>query len=156
MKRVFGLALLGFALALPAVLSADGITPGNWKMVVPAPTANVERTELLVKLDTKDGKTTATLVAPAPSDKVELVSFAMTGDHVRIVAKAPVQVVFQGRLAKDGKKIMGVTDDGITLRAAYMVPTDMTKIEAKDKSRKLNIDQFDKAMQLANAVMHSR
>jgi hypothetical protein len=152
MKRVFGLAMLGFALALPAAFSADGITPGNWKMVVPAPTANVERTELLVKLEAKDGKTTATLVAPAPSEKVELVSFAMTGDRVRIVAKAPVHVVFQGRLTKDGKKIMGVTDDGNTLRAAYMVPTDMTKIEANDKTRKLGIDQLDKITQLANAA----
>ena len=152
MKRVFGLAMLGFAPALPAAFSADGITPGNWKMVVPAPTANVERTELLLKLDAKDGKTTATLIAPTPSDKAELVSFAMTGDRVRIVAKTPVHVVFQGRLTKDGKKIMGVSDDGITLRAAYMVPTDMTKIEANDKTHKLNIDQFDKAMQLANAA----
>jgi hypothetical protein len=152
MKRAFGLALLGLLLALPVAFPADGITPGNWKVVAMSPMGDAENTPLLLKLDTMDGKTTAKLLSPVPSAKAELVSFAMTGDHVRIVVKAPTEMEFQGRVSKDGKKIMGVYGNETSVNAAYMAPTDMTTIEAKDRIRNLGITQLNEITKLAGVA----
>lgn len=157
MKRLFGLALVGLvalALTLPASSAADGVISGTWKLTYLATTGNAEITNWLFKLETEGGKTTAKLLgasSAATKAGAALVSFTLTGDHVRLVVDANGEKVFQGRVSKDGKKIVGVfTQQAMT--AAYMAPTDMTKIETQDVTHKLGIDQLDKITQLTNGI----
>jgi hypothetical protein len=152
MKRAIGLALLGLVLALPAAMPADGITPGNWKVVVMLPSGDVETIPYLLNLDTKDGKTSAKLLTPTPSVKVQLVSFDVTGDYVRLVVKNPNEVIFQGRISKDGKKIMGVYGPEQSNNAAYMAPTELTTLEAKDKTHNLGIAELNEITKLNAAA----
>src|SRR5437764_1251760 len=108
MKRVFGLALLGLALALPAQAGAGGVAPGTWRLTTLAPNGNSETTSWLLKLETGGGKTTATLLAADPKlNAPKLVSFAAKGDTVRLVVQyslktGVVEQTFAGRVSKDG------------------------------------------------------
>jgi hypothetical protein len=138
MKRMCGLALLGLILALPASLSADVAASGNWKLTTLSPMGNQEKTSLLIAMETADSKTSATLVAAyPPKAKVELVSFDKSGDRVRMVVKTPVEQVFEGRVSKDGKKIVGILGNDQAANAAYLAPTDLTQIDAKEATGKL-------------------
>jgi hypothetical protein len=151
MRHAYGAALLGIILALPATVPADGVMNGQWRLAYFGPRVNEETTACILKLETKDGKTTATLVAApqGPKAKAELVSFAVTGDHVRAVLKAATEQVFEGRLSADGKKVMGVFGNDTLINAAYMAPTELTTLEAKDASKSIGIKQLD---QVANRV----
>jgi hypothetical protein len=93
-----------------------------------------------VKFGTMNGQPTATLIGTASKNKADLVSFKLTGDRIRIVVKGGTDQVFDGLLAKDGKKIAGVLVNDKTGSAAYMVPTDMTTIAAKATSTKLALN----------------
>src|SRR5277367_3404437 len=88
MKRVFSLALLGLVLAVPALVRANDDLAGNWALTILAPTGTTETTNFVFKLDTKEGKTTATVVASNPQmAKPQVTSFSKTEDHVRITVK---------------------------------------------------------------------
>src|SRR5262245_27715367 len=110
MKRVFGLALLGLVLAVPAPVRADGPVDGNWRLTVVNLTGTAEATNWLLKFETTDGRTTATLLAASPAYKgPELTSFKLQGDAFRAVVKyGAVELTFLGQVSKDGKKIIGV------------------------------------------------
>jgi hypothetical protein len=138
MKPAFGLAVLGVMLAIPAAVPADGVLSGNWRLTTMAPMGDKESTGWLVKFETKEGKTTATLIGSANKGKAELVSFTMAGDKVRLVLKAATEQVFEGLVAMDGKKVVGVLGNDKTAAAAYMVPTTTTTIAAKASFSKLN------------------
>jgi hypothetical protein len=162
MKRVFGLALLGLVLAMPAPARADGITPGNWQVTTVSFNGTTEQILWLVKLDTKNDKVTATLEAGSPLLKEpSLVSFDAKGTNVRVVfkwmaGKTAVDVVFQGTLSKDGKKIVGAYEQRGIVSAAYMVPTELTKLDAETANHKLGIEEMNKATTLANKAQGLR
>jgi hypothetical protein len=140
MKFAISLAALGVVLVLPATVPADGPLSGNWRLVSISPLGDRLTTNWLVTFDTKDGKTTATLVGSATEGKAELVSFTMTGNQVRIVVKAAAEQVFEGLLEKDGKRIAGVFTNDKTV-AAYLTPapTEVKSIARKAVAYKLNV-----------------
>jgi hypothetical protein len=152
MKRVIGLAVLGLALALPALSRADDILSGTWKLTTVLPASNAETTNWLLKLETKDGKTTGTLLSANPQYKgPELVSFATRGDTVKAVVKyGAVELTFEGKVSKDGKKITGTMGNAQVTNLAYMEPSDLAKIEAKEVVRKLNPEDFQAWADAAN------
>ena len=111
MKRLLLLATFAVVLALPASSTGGGLASGTWKLTALAPAGTSESVQLLVKLETKDGKTEATLLAVPPSKakaatppKTEIVSFTTKGDRVRLVFKMPAEQVFQGAFPRTARK----------------------------------------------------
>jgi len=158
MKRMIGLALLGLALTVSVQARADGIAAGTWRLTLLAPAGNMETTNYLLKVEVNDGKATATLASfnPGPAFKgAKLVSFTAEDQVIRVVVKTntAAEQTFTGRLSKDGKKVSGVMGNDTVMNAAYMAPTDLTTLEAKDVSRKLGADQIDQALQLTNTAL---
>jgi hypothetical protein len=156
MKRMLGLALMASALvALPSSSPAGGAISGTWKLTVLARNGSSEATNWLFKLETVKGRTTAKLLGASPGVAKAggaLVSFNLTGDHVRLVVQANEEKVFEGRFGKDGKKIVGVFGTDQLVNAAYMAPTAMTKIEAKDVTHKLGIEEIEKVSKITQAA----
>jgi hypothetical protein len=150
MKRLLGLAFLGMALGLPHQVPADGVTPGNWRLTTMAPSGNAEITDWMLKIEAKDGQSTATLLAANPAFKqAELVGYACKGETVRLVVKTQSgELTFEGRISKDGKKIVGMFGSEDEPNAAYMALTTMTRLEEKDVSRKLGIAQLEELERL--------
>lgn len=153
MKRMLAMLVLGACLtALPA--RADDIAPGTWKLsTVSAVNGNIENTACLLKLETKNGKTTATLLAADPRYKnLKLVSFDSSATSVRIVLNnGATDAVFEGIVGKDSKKIVGVFGPEGTPAPASLVSTEMTTLEAKDATRNLGMDEMARAAALLNA-----
>jgi hypothetical protein len=168
MKRATGLSVLGVLLLLmPASTEADGVTPGTWKLTTLAATGMAETTNWLFKLETKDGATTATLAAtsPAPAGakkggkqaQPKLVSFALTGDDVRLVVKSgAADFTFEGRVSKDGKKIVGVYGNDAGILPAYMAPTSWTEIAAKDATVTIAPEELKQVAELEAKVEQLR
>ena len=63
MKRIVCLALVVLAVSVPAHLPAGDVVNGNWRLTTLATAGNSESTNLLFKVETTDGKTTATLLS---------------------------------------------------------------------------------------------
>jgi hypothetical protein len=160
MQRILGLALLGLALVLPAPVRADCVTPGIWELTTVNFNGTSEQTLWLLKLETNNDKVSAELEAASPVLKEpELVSFAVRGTNVRahfkwMAGMTAVDIVFEGTLSKDGKKIVGRYDQRGAISAAYMVPTKLTKLEGVDTTRKLGIDAMEQATALANKLQN--
>jgi hypothetical protein len=153
MKRLCGLALLGLVLALPALTRADGPAAGTWKVTSLSTTGVNETTYFILKVETKQGGASATLVASHPAYKnATMVEFTVKGDDVHAVFQVGAnEYTFEGRVAKDGKKISGTYTLGNTVFAAYMAPTELTKLEAKEAVTSLGVPEMDKAFTLVNA-----
>jgi hypothetical protein len=149
MKRVLGLALPGLALALlmagPA--PAGGPASGNWRLSTLALSGNQENTNWILKLDNRDGKLKGTLVAFNPDYKgAGLVYIGATGETIVVVVKTSAgEQTFEGRLSKDGKKIVGVLTSDSRTSPAYMAPTEFKELEPTDIVTKLGINEMDQA-----------
>ncbi len=159
MKRVFGLALLGLVLAVPALVGANDDLSGNWVLTSLGAKGATETTKLMFKLETKDGKTTATVVSSDPQMiKPEVSAFSQNADRVRLTvkftsgkaAKAATQTqIFEGYVAKDGKKIFGVVGQNVP---AYMAPTNLKELDPKDITRKLPAEGLKSWAEIATAM----
>jgi hypothetical protein len=149
MKRVLGLAVLGLVLALPVLVRAESSVEGNWKLTALGQTGSTETTNFVLGLESRDGQNTAKVVAHDPQfAKVEVASFTMTGDKVRLQLKLTLQkagkstngaMVFDGHITKDGKKFYGIVGQGVP---AYMAPTDLKELDSTDIARKLPGDEL--------------
>lgn len=131
MKRLFVLALLAPLLAAPAV-RGDDLAPGSWKITTLSANGATELTFWVLKLDSADGKTTATLASANPAfNNAQLRSFTLKGDTVRAVLfNGFNEQVFDGKLAgKDGKKVIGTLGTQDFPNPAWMVPTDVTELD---------------------------
>lgn len=159
MNRIVGLALLSLVLAASAA-RADGPVSGNWRVNLPSPAGTSEQTIWIIKLETKDGKTTATAVAATATYKEPSVGeCTVVGDKVRLVLNfkvgtnnIPQSFKIEGRiLDKEGKKIGGVLDSGPSAVPCYLVPTDLAAIQPDDQMRKLGSEEMEKASKLLGA-----
>jgi hypothetical protein len=112
---------------------------GNWRLAALAASGDKESNSVLIRFETREGKTTATLLGIAAKGKAEIGSFTQTGNRVRVVVKGATEQVFEGILGKDGGKIFGVvaTDKGVV--AAYMASTDLASIATKAVLTKVNV-----------------
>jgi protein-disulfide isomerase len=149
MKRLLALATLWSLLALPV---QAGETSTHWKLSYLNGATGNETTGWLLKVDTKDGKSTATLAAPN-GQGVKLTSFELQGDKVRVVLSLGVDVTFTGqRSAKDDKKFLGTIGDGNVLFPSTLELTDATTLDPKNSTRNLGVEPLNKITQLTTAV----
>jgi hypothetical protein len=152
MRSMLGLLIAGLLLtAIP--VQGDGVAPGNWKIsTISAVNGNLESTTCILTLANTDGKTTATLTASDPRFiNLKLVSFQTDGKTVRVVLNNGFNdVAFEGTVADDGKRFVGIFGPDDNLSPATMVPTDQTALDVKDVSKSLGIEQMTKAAALLN------
>jgi hypothetical protein len=155
---MFGILVIGLCLTVvPA--RGDDIVPGIWKIsVISSANGNVETTSWLLKLETKDGKTTGTLAAADPRFKgPKLVSFHADGKTVRAVLNNGFNdATFEGIVADGGKRVVGVYGTESSPAPAVMVPTELTELEVKDVSRPLGIEPMQQATTQQNAAQFLR
>src|SRR5437667_7479067 len=108
MNRLLAIAVAVSLAAAPAI-RADELAAGNWKITSLSANGASATTNWLLKLETTGGKTAATLAAANPGYKQSaLKSFTIKGDTVRaVVVGNNFEQVFEGRINKDGKKVLG-------------------------------------------------
>ena len=98
MNRSFAIAVAVVFVAAPAV-RADDLAAGNWKVTILS-FNGANAVSRLLKVETTDGKTTATLVSDPAFKQAALKSFTVKGDRVRAVFAAGLgEQVFEGRIA---------------------------------------------------------
>jgi hypothetical protein len=152
MRRLLALATLCSLLALPVPVQA-GDAPVYWKLSYLTGANGIERTDWLLKVDTKDGKSTATL-AGSVGKKDKLSSFDLQGDKVRLVVSVGVDVTFTGqRSGKDATKFVGVVGTDTVTYPATLEVTNLTTLEPKDIIRNLGIESLNKAAKLNTDVL---
>jgi hypothetical protein len=135
MRRFFFPALMvGLLMALPALGGEDGLT-GNWKLVMYD--GNRQTYFWLVRLDSKDGKLTATAESLRGAPQVKVDEVKLIGDTFQIRFRASVvqmgekhffDLNYEGKLPKPGaKKILGSISVEDTI-----APTAMEATSAKN------------------------
>jgi hypothetical protein len=126
MKRILGLVV---CLCAAPALRADELAPGRWQLTFLAPTGVNASTFWVLKVDNTDGKSTATVAAAMPAFKASQVkTFTVKGDVVHVVLSGPQEIVFDGRLAKDGKKVLGTIGTPDPFSPAWLEPTELTEL----------------------------
>jgi hypothetical protein len=131
MKRLLALVLLVPLLAAP-LARGDDLAAGTWKISTLSVNGATEITSWVLKLETADGKTTATLASAFPKlQNRALRSFTVKGDSVRAVLFTGFnEQIFEGKLAgKDGKKVVGTLGTEEFPNPAWMEPTDVTELD---------------------------
>jgi hypothetical protein len=122
---------LAGALALSTTVHAGGEpTDGTWKLsYFVSPSAEV--TNWIIKLDTKDGKVTGSIVAGGERARNTSISEASaSGRRVKLVFKVgAAQQIFEGSLADTNDRIVGVWDDDRRVYMAQLVRTDDTELD---------------------------
>jgi hypothetical protein len=125
-------------LAIPGTTSsADPAPAGNWKVTFLEQTRQGPEytTFCIIKLEPKEGKWTASLVAKSQfiprNAKVEIEGMSVTGDQVQFSLKMLGQTfTFQGKVpAEPGARILGSFAQGSAVAPAYL---DATKLETLD------------------------
>ena len=128
MNRLFAIAVAVVFVAAPAV-RADDLAAGNWKVTILS-FNGANAVSRLLKVETTDGKTTATLVSDPAFKQAALKSFTVKGDRVRAVFAAGLgEQVFEGRIAEGGKKVMGTYGTDEAPSPAWMTPTEVKELD---------------------------
>src|SRR5262249_37359544 len=97
----------------------EALGEGNWRLSYAVNSA-VENIDCILKVEKKDGKWTASLVAASPRvPSLMLDKFGVDGDRLRIVVKLPNgEKTFEGSLKREGKTIRGSYGDDSRLAPA--------------------------------------
>jgi hypothetical protein len=136
---------------VPDTRAAGPELKGNWVLSYALP--HGDTAECILKVETANGKTTATAVASPKGVHVTLTAFAVTDKRVTLTYKTTQfagSVDFVGTVGKDGKVVYGTLRPANSLRPsrAKMTPTDKTAIDAPTPSPAA--DDYKKAMDLAS------
>lgn len=126
------LALLGI-LAFGAIAAAADTPPvfkdGNWWLGYGAGPINHQPT-MIVKAETKDGKTAGSMVAVPAKSPFEFDSFKLDGQTVTVVIKVGKRALtFTGTLQPDGKSFRGQFGDEKLTQRGTLTATDAEKID---------------------------
>src|SRR5437660_663727 len=134
MKRILGLVVC--LCAAPAV-HADELAPGRWQITSLSANGASATTWWVLKVDSTEGKTTATIAATNPAFKQPAVrTFAVKGDTVGVVLfNGFSEQIFNGRIAKDGKKVIGTLGTADVFYPAWLTPTELTELTRADMAR---------------------
>jgi hypothetical protein len=137
MKRATHLALAALLLAgVSLVHSAEETPPaGTWKIKLPLTNNFGDRPLWLVKLESKDGKWTGSVVSSGegmPEGKLE--NLRVTKDRLRFALKSTAQAFpFEFRLpAGEGGKLYGVLRRGGNINPAEMEPTAVASLDESE------------------------
>jgi hypothetical protein len=145
-KLIFLLAVL---LTAPLSTNAQGNIPdGNYSLaLISSPTA--ESTMALIKVETKDGKQTASILAVPPRSNVALKEFKSTGKEV--VISLSNGLTFTSASAGKDKSILGSFAFDTTFYRAKLSPTDKEEITANEANVRVTVPkEFTQAITLNN------
>ena len=120
-------------LAAPAARADDPpLATGNWLLSY-MPVATPERRMALIKVETKDGKSTATLVSAGPRESVRVDGFQVEGKNVSFTLDIGVKLQFEGVVdAKDPKRVLGSFGDDQRVFFAKLVASDLETLGRQD------------------------
>lgn len=151
-KLIFLLAVL---LAAPLSMNAQGNLPdGNYRLALITNPAS-EQTMALIKVETKDGKQTGSLLAAPPRSQVSLKDFNSNGKEV--VVTLSNGLTFTSASAGPEKSILGTfANDSFSYRGK-LAPTDKTELAANDAVVRVTVPQaFTQAQTLNNKPLMLR
>jgi hypothetical protein len=127
--------ILVAALLLPtptACADDPHLATGNWLLSY-MPVATPERRMALLKVDTKDSKSTATLVSAGQRESVKLDQFRVDGRNVTFTLDIGVKLLFEGVVdAKDPKRVLGSFGDEQRVFFAHLVASDLETLSRQD------------------------
>ncbi len=145
-KLIFLLAVL---LTAPLSTNAQGNLPdGNYQLaIITSPVS--EQAMALIKLETKDGKQTASILAVPPRSNVALKEFKSNGKEV--VIGLSNGLTFTSASAGKDKSILGSFAFDTTFYRAKLSPTDKEEITASEANVRVTVPkEFTQAMTLNN------
>ncbi|MBL8822823.1 MAG: hypothetical protein JNJ77_09570 [Planctomycetia bacterium] len=150
------LVLLTLLLAFSQGIHAQGTIPdGNYRLaLIGSPSA--ETTQALLKVETKDGTQTASVLAVPPRSTVKLTSYKANGQE--IVLTLSNGMTFTSHSAGSEKSILGsMATDTIAYRAK-LAPTDQTEFAQPSDAivRVKSPEAYGKAVSLNNRPMTLR
>ncbi|HQR09343.1 MAG TPA: hypothetical protein PLN21_21155 [Gemmatales bacterium] len=151
-KLIFLLAVL---LAAPLSANAQGNIPdGNYRLAL-ITNPSSEQTMALIKIETKDGKQTGTLLAAPPRSQMALKEFKSNGKEV--VIGLSNGLTFTSANAGADKSVLGsFVADSFAYRGK-LTPTDKEELAANDMMVRVTVPQaFSQAMTLSNKPMQLR
>ncbi|WP_020469091.1 Omp28-related outer membrane protein [Zavarzinella formosa] len=102
---------------------------GNWRLGYgPGPTG--EQPIVILKVETKDGKSEATPVAFMKDSPFKFVSFSLKGDTATVDVKVGTRALsFTGKLQADGKSFRGTFGDDKLTNRGYFTATEGDKLD---------------------------
>jgi len=128
MRRLIAILALAGCLAAPQATPAADPEPGNYRLVYfpPAPTDIVMA---VVKLDKKDGKWAAELVAASPQmSKLTLGELKADGKLIHIPVNIGQELMFEGVLGSDATLVRGSLGNDRLMFPAALMRTDDEKV----------------------------
>jgi len=128
--------------AAPSVHADDSpLATGNWLLSY-MPFATPERRMALIKVETKDGKSTATLVSAGPREGAKVDHFGVEGRNFSFTLDIGVKLKFEGMLdAKDAKRVLGSFGDDQRMFFAKLVATELEKLRRDDMTASVPIPE---------------
>lgn len=151
-------ALLGAILFICSTAQAADSPPvfkdGNWRLGYNFAIIG-EQPVFILKVETKDGKASATKLASAPNAPFDLDSFELKGDVATIKLKIGQRALtFTGKLQQDGKSFRGEFGDDKLLSRGMLTATDATEIPANFATTLPKAPaSYTDALKVNNAVM---
>ena len=152
-----GVALAAFLATdrSPKAAAADPEVAGNWLFTY-SPRGGQEQAFAIIKVEVKDGKPVAEVLAPAPQFKTMSVSkLELTGKTVTFATS--LGFTFEGTISADGKTVIGNFSNDQTSYRAKLTRTELTELEAKDTTITTKAPTpVTESQKLATAVLVAR
>lgn len=147
--------LLAVLMAAPVTLFAQGNLPdGNYRLaLITNPTS--EQTMALIKVETKEGKQSASLIAAPPRSQVAVKDFMSQGKEVVITLSNGM--TFTSASSDPAKSLLGTFANDSFAYRGKLVPTDKTELAPNEVMVRVDAPAaFTKAMTLNNKPMMLR
>ncbi|MFM8273193.1 MAG: hypothetical protein ACKODX_12825 [Gemmata sp.] len=134
--------------------AAEGDIAGNWLLTY-APRGGADQALMIVKVETKDGKPTATVLY-TPLKGPELTVSKVEADGKTVKFNTSLGFAFEGTVGKGGKVVGNFSNDQTSFRAR-LSRTDKSELAANEISAKVDAPApAADAAKLANAVLALR
>lgn len=167
MMRPVVFAIAAIALAVPAPAAAPDLS-GNWVLSTIGPVG--ESAVCILKVETKDGKPTASVVFAPENAEVSISHLSISDKSVALTLKQTrtfkttqgdrkitTELPFVGVIGKDGKIILGSTGDHRNRSRAKLAATDKTTLAKEDLVvRSTMPEPMTKAQQLNTKVLQAQ
>jgi hypothetical protein len=132
MSRIVVLVAALLLAAPPARADDPPLAAGNWLLSY-MPVATPERRMALLKVETKDGKPTATLVSAGQRDSVKVDGFRVEGKIASFTLDVGVKLQFEGVVdAKDPRRVLGSFGDDQRVFFAKLAASELETLGRQD------------------------
>lgn len=152
MKRLLLLSLL---LTFIQSIHAQGTIPdGNYRLAMIS-SPSIESTQAILKVETKNGTQTASILAVQPRSPLKLTSFQSNGKEIVITLSNGL--TFTSATSGSDNSILGSLASDTFAYRGKLAPTDKTTIEQGDFGVRVSVPEaFTKAVSLSNRPMALR